>query len=215
MVNINILEKLKQDYSTENKRNKFVKECVDQVKVYLQVNSEEQGKVFDSNSGGKKDIIQISLPRFDEDKSGFRNNLIESFKQHGIDNNDVFVNYKNNQIFLIAAASGFPLRYLTNVKILKKKYEDKLSEQNSELNKMVLHTETFNKPLPSLFEVEVSELKEELKKPVILAFAMGIITMQEDPTTGEHFYAIDIPDEFGDSEKHKAGKTLIATIDVL
>lgn len=216
MIGVNILEKLKQDYNTKGKRNDFAKDCVNQVKVYLQFNSEEQGKVFDSNSGGKKEIIQVSLPRFDEDKSGFRDDLIDSFKNQGIDSkDDISINYKSNQIVLIAAASGFPLRYLTNVKVLKKKYEDKLAEPNPELNEMVLHTETFPKPLPSLFEVEVSEIKEKLRKPVILAFAMDIITMQEDPQTGEHFYAINILDEFGDYEPHKAGKTLISTIDIL
>ena len=65
---------------------------------------------------------------------------------------------------------------------------------------MVLHTESFTKQLPPLFEMNGIEILQEVRKPLMLAFAMNLIQPQQDPITGERFFAMNIPDEvFGDN----------------
>lgn len=220
MVGVNILEKLKQEYNTEEKLEQFVRQCVQQAQVNLQFNAEEQGKSFGNAGGGMMKMIQLSLPRYEDDKSGFRDKLIKAFEQAYPGFNareDVSVNYKKNQIVIVAAASGFPLRYVTSVKVLKQKYDSLLSSPDAALNKMVLHTETFSEPLPSLFEVSTTDLLNTLQKPVILAYAFGLIQEKQNPVTGARFDAINIPDPdgLGDGEWKELGKTLIQSTNAL
>lgn len=218
MVGVNILEKLKQECNSEEKLEQFVRQLVTSAMTYVQFNSEEQGKVFGGNGGGMMKMIQLCLPKYDDDKSGFRDKLIQTFMQvaPGFDpKQDVAVNYKNNQIVVIAAASGFPLRYVTNVKVLKQRYEDLLASPDKDLNVMVLHTESFAKPLPSLFEMDTNEVRMLMEKPLLLAYAMGLFVEKSDPTTGAKFDAINFPDDFGDDNWVKAGKNIFDTLELL
>ena len=163
-------------------------------------------------------MLQLCLPKYEEDISGFRDKLINMFVKIAPGFNpktDVAENYKSNQIVLVSAASGFPLRYVTNVKVLKERYEDMLASPDKELNRMVLHTETFAKPLPSLFEMDKRALEEMFTPCVILGYGMGLFEEKSDPTTGERFHAINIPDEFGDSNWMRVGKNIIHTIEYL
>jgi len=220
MVGVNIIEKLKQEYNTDEKLEQFVRQCVQQAQVNLQFNTEEQGKVFANSGGGMMKMIQVSLPKFENDTNGFRDKLIKAFEQAYPGFNpkeDVSVNYKQNQIVVVAAASGFPLRYVTNVKVIKQKYDTLLAAPDSALNKMVLHTESFKEPLPSLFEISTVDLFERLQKPVILAYAFGLIQQKENPVTGAKFDAVNIPDPdgLGNGEWKELGKTLIQSTKTL
>ena len=128
---------------------------------------------------------------------------------------DLSENYKPNQIVVVCANSGFPLRYLENLKTLKDKYDRLLASPEKELNKMVLHTESFKNPLPPLFEKDAIENLAEAKPKLMLAFALQIIQPQQDPTTGERFFAMNVPDEvFGDNWV-KIGKNFEGCLDVL
>ena len=83
------------------------------------------------------------------------------------------------------------------------------------LNRMVLHTESFAKPLPPLFEMDSREILHSVKKPLMLAFAMQLVQPQQDPTTGERFFAMNIPDDvFGDNWV-KLSKDFAGCLDVL
>ena len=93
------------------------------------------------------------------------------------------VNFKSNQIVVITAHSGFPLRYVDNVRVLKEKYD--ILTRN-EVNRMVVHTESFAKPLPGLFNRNKEESEKDLMPIVLMAYTLdGIIVPREDPETGE------------------------------
>ena len=89
--------------------------------------------------------------------------LIQTFEQNvpGFNKEyDVSVNYKDNQIVVVSANSGFPLRFLANVKVCKEKYDALVTSQNPKcvLNRMVLHTESFENKLPALFDdIQIKE----------------------------------------------------------
>ena len=67
---------------------------------------------------------------------------------------------------------------------------------------MVLHTESFKEELPDLYEEGPGPRRNKMVKPLMLAYALGIVAEQQDPVTQAKFDAIRIPDEtFGDTWK--------------
>ena len=157
MVGVNIMEKLKTELNTDEKLEQFVKLVTQTSRSYVQFNPEERAMVIPGNTGKMMSMVQVSLPESSEKTDTFRQKLIDAFVKEipGFDpKQDIAVNYKTNQIVVISANSGFPLRFLANVKVCKEKYDALVSRQNSKhaFNSMVLHTESFQEELPSLYE---------------------------------------------------------------
>ncbi len=207
MVGVNIMEKLKQELNSEEKLEKFVKLVTSTSKSYVQFDPRETAMVIPGNTGAMMQMVQLALPQTDEKTNDFKDRLIQAFERNvpGFSKKeDVSVNYKDNQIVVISANSGFPLRFLSNVKVCKEKYDALVTPQNSKcsLNRMVLHTESFKDALPELFEENAETRKQKMVKPLMLAYALGIIKEQQNPVTGAKFDAIRVPDEtFGDQWK--------------
>lgn len=207
MVGVNIMEKLKQELNTEDKLEKFVKLVTSTSKSYVQFDPKETAMVIPGNTGAMMQMVQLALPQTDEKTNDFKEKLIQAFERNvpGFSKkDDVSVNYKDNQIVVISANSGFPLRFLANVRVCKEKYDALVTPQNGKcaLNRMVLHTESFKDDLPEIFEEDPEARKQKMVKPLMLAYALGIVKEQQDPTTGAKFDAIRIPDEtFGDQWK--------------
>lgn len=204
MVGVNIMEKLKQELNTDEKLEKFVKLVTKTSKSYVQFDPKETAMVIPGNTGAMMPMVQLALPQTDEKTNDFKEKLVKAFEQNVpgfIPKQDVSINYKNNEIVVVSANSGFPLRFLANVKVCKEKYDALVTTQNakSALNRMVLHTESFKDELPGLFEEDPETIRQKIVKSLMLAYALGIIKQQQDPTTGAKFDAIRIPDEtFGD-----------------
>lgn len=207
MVGVNIMEKLKLELNTDEKLEKFVKLVTSTSKSYVQLDPKETAMVIPGNTGAMMPMVQLAIPKTDERTNDFKNKLIQAFVQNvpGFDpRQDVAQNYKDNEIVVISANSGFPLRFLANVKTCKEKYDALVSSQNakSALNRMALHTESFKEDLPNLFEEGPETIKNKVVKQLMLAYALGIVKEQQDPTTGAKFDAIRVPDEtFGDTWK--------------
>lgn len=206
MVGVNILDKLKNELNTEEKIENFVKQAVSHARTYAQFNPEETNKVISDNEGKMMSMVQLALPKAESESTrAFTKKLLDSFTENvqgfiPTTDGDLSENFKQNQIVVVCANAGFPLRFLENVKVLKEKYDRLLASPQKELNRMVLHTESFTKQLPPLFEMNGIEILQEVRKPLMLAFAMNLIQPQQDPITGERFFAINIPDEvFGDN----------------
>ena len=207
MVGVNIMEKLRQELNTEEKLERFVQMVIATSKSYVQFDAQERAMVIQGNTGAMMQMVQLSLPQTDERTNDFKERIIQAFEQNvpGFNRReDVAVNYKDNQIVVISANSGFPLRFLSNVKVCMEKYDALVTPQNakSALNRMVLHTESFKDELTPLFEEDPDKRKWKIVKPLMLAYALGIIKQQQDPNTGAKFDAIRIPDDtFGDQWK--------------
>ena len=201
LVNVNILDKLRNtECSTADKRKRFVKDIYNAAQSFLPFNGSEEGKGSPETAANHQKIIQLSLPLYEEDDT-FRNDFIRDFSESGKipfnKDSDVSINFKSNQIVVVTAHSGFPLRYVDNVNVLKKKYDDLT---RSEVNRMVIHTESFSKPLPSLFDKSNEESEKDLMPIVLLAYTIeGIIVDREDVETGEKAKAFA-------GEKNKMGR---------
>jgi len=193
MIDVNILEKIKQEYNTDDRLEEFIRNLVRSAQCYLQFNDSEIGQQGGSDM---MRMIQLCLPEYN-DPTNFRQKFINKFRDiaPGFDvNEDLSVNYKVNQIVVIAAASAFPLRYVSNVATLKEKYREMLKGEQAALNKMVLHTESFVNELPELFYESMNPQK--LIPVMLLAYGMDLLVEKQDPSTGATFKAIGFPDEF-------------------
>ena len=201
LVNVNILDKLRNtECSTPEKMRRFTKSIYDAAQSYLTFNSSEEGQGSPETAANHQKIIQISLPKYEDDDQ-FRNDFINAFGNSGTipfdKDNDSSVNFKANQIVVVTAHSGFPLRYVDNVMLLRDKYNTLL---RSEVNKMVVHTESFRNPLPSLYGMTKEGNRKNLLPVVLLAYTLdGIIVKREDAETGEVVNAFA-------GEKNKMGK---------
>ena len=200
LVKVNILDKLRNtECSTPEKMAKFTKGIYDAAQSYLTFNSSEEKQGSPETAANHQKIIQLSLPIYEENEE-FRNEFIKAFGSSGKipfdDDNDVSENFKSNQIVVITAHSGFPLRYIDNLRILKEKYDVLV---RSDVNKMVVHTESFNNPLPSLYSKDKKEAEKELLPVLLLAYTLdGIIVPRKDEDENE-FMAFA-------GEKNKMGK---------
>jgi hypothetical protein len=203
MVGVNILEKIKQEYNTDEHLEAFVKSLVASATTFLQYHPQEQAKQFGSAGGGMQSLLQLCIPELPNDPTKFRQKFISAVHNAypAFDPaQDVAINPKENQIVVVAAKSGFPLRYVANVSTLKQKYENLLSAPEQDLNKMVLHTETLSTDeLPPLYELETFEIEQMIKGPVLLGYALDLIKQCTDPTTGHKYDALKVKDVLGDN----------------
>lgn len=211
MVGVNILDKLKQELTSDERMEAFVKQIVQSSATYVEFNPQEKGKVIAGNTGAMMTMLQLSIPKPDESQQKFYNDLIKAFQNQVPDfkPSDVADHYKPNEIVAVSANSGFPLRYLSNMTVLKDKYDKLLAAPDGAFNKMVLHTESFAdmaKTIPPLFEMDSAEIKKEILPKLMLAYALGLIEDQQDPITGERFSAMKGKDAFGNDEWTPLGK---------
>lgn len=220
MRNVNILEKIKKEYNSDEALEEFIGNLVKSAQCYLQFNDEEIAKVIPGNENKMMRMIQLCLPEYN-DPSNFRDKFIRKFAEMcpggSFNPGDCLAtNYKPNQIVVVAAASGFPLRFVANVAVLKNKYEEKQIGQRAAHNKMVLHTESFREELPSLFEKSKNEKEKALRPTVLLAYAMGIVTDKTEQATGKSFKVIGFADIFGNiSNWMDLGKNILQSVETL
>lgn len=197
MVGVNILEKLKLELNTDEKLEAFVKSLEAASRPYIQFNDTETTK---QTQGAMQTMIQVSIPQGDQNTEAFRKKLIEAFSNEHSDfdpSQDVSINYNSNEIVCVSAKSGFPLRFLQNLPTLRDKYNRLLADPKGDFNRLLLHTETFREPLPALYELSGAEIRQEIIKPIMLAYTLGLIVDKEDPSTGRHFSAIMEEGDFG------------------
>lgn len=201
LVNVNILDKLHNtECSTPEKMRKFVKSIYDAAQSYLTFNNSEEGQGSPETAANHQKIIQLSLPQYKDDDQ-FRNDFIRAFGNSGTipfdKDEDSSENFRANQIVVVTAHSGFPLRYVDNVMLLRDKYN---VLTRNEVNKMVVHTESFRNPLPYLYGMNKEDNRKNLIPIVLLAYSLdGIIVRREDAETGEVINAFA-------GEKNKMGK---------
>lgn len=219
LVNVNILDKLRNsNCSTEYKRKQFIKEIYDAAQSFLTFNASEEGKGSSETAANHNKIIQISLPMYEED-AAFRDEFIKDFGESGKTpfdkDHDVSTNFKSNQIVVVTAHSGFPLRYVDNVRVLKEKYD--ILTRN-DVNRMVIHTESFAKELPSLFNKSREGQEKDLMPILLLAYAIGtIIVERENSETGEKEYAFaEKDDRMGRTSRWiRIGENILETLEDL
>lgn len=222
MIGVNILDKLRMDLNSDEKIEAFVDQLIKMARSYIQLNPGETAKVIGDNAGAMMTMVQVALPQPATDQQkNFVNQLGKAFQNKvagfvpNFIDGDFSVNFKPNQLIVVCANAGFPLRFLLNMQTLKDKYNKLLAAPQQELNRMVLHTESFEKQLPDIFELDEQELLLPAKKTVMMALALKLIQPQQNPLTGEKFLAINEPDEVFGDQWVKLGKDFLGCVNAL
>lgn len=217
MLKVNILEKIKQECNTEELLEQYIQNIVNDTKVFTQFNAEEMGKVVAGQTVARMGrTVQLCIPEYN-DPSNFRDRFIKKFAEQCpgfVPSVDAVTNYRSSQIVVIAVASAFPLRYLQNIKFLEDKYKKLTLGNMGELNKCLLHTESFARPLPPLFEASVMERENERRPYAIIVHSLDVLKEKTDPETGASFLGLEIGSGF--SKKTTAlGKNMEETLKIL
>lgn len=218
LVNVNILDKLRNtECSTKEKMEKFTKGIYEAAQSYLTFNGSEEGQGSPETAANHQKIIQLSLPVY-EDNEEFRNEFINAFGNSGNipfdKDQDTSENFKSNQIVVVTAHSGFPLRYVDNLRVLKEKYDILV---RSDVNRMVVHTESFKEPLPALYSRSKEESKKVLLPVILLAYTFdGFITKRTDEDGNEFMAFAGEKNKMGKVSRWvKVGDNILETVDEL
>lgn len=193
MLKVNILEKIKQTYPTEEQLRTYIREIVQQSRCFMQFDSAEMGKVSPGQAAaGMRRIVQLCLPEYN-DPSNFRDRFIQYFKEEcpGFSpSSDVALNHRESQMVIVTASFSYPLRYIQNLRFLESKYKGLVHNQQGELNKVLLHTESFTNDLPELFEANSTDRRSRLLPYAIILHSLNISETKTDPETGATRQAI-------------------------
>ena len=224
LLNTNILEQLSKQKSELDKLEGYCKDAM----FLIQKNGNEDG----SGAIATK-MVQVGIPK-DDRFVEFRAELIEKIKNIFEGQNFLFSEEKNvfdtlpsTQIVILTGISAIPLRYVASVKDLKGYYDMFV---NDICRYKLVHTESFKKPLPPLFDKTSEELKQELYRTLLLVYSIpGIVGVETNQETGEQVNAVakkksgekdycycraDYPDDFA-SDFMYLGKTVRDTMERL
>ena len=210
LIGVNIIEKLKKQYGDSDKQAElyeFVRNLLMRSGVFLTFDNAEVFKHLKNNNPpcpGKDFMLKstlICIPESPENQD-FVNKLTDAFKQISGGGRNIYIDAKSqrkNEITMIQMTSCFPLRTVNEVKYLKEKYDWSVNGNNQEIARWALHSESFEKPLPDLYEYTKTKIEvEEERIPImILVYAMNLLTEKQDAATGETYKAIGFLDEFG------------------
>ena len=209
VLNVNILEKLQEELNSNDKLRDYIEEIVKSSKSFLQFDSQEQAKAAGGKVTTPMTMLQLSLPEMPDGNNDFRQRFIDIFAETcpGFSrSDDVSVNSKVNEIVVVAAKSGFPLRHIANVKTIREAYNKCIADpKEGVLNRFVLHTESFSEELPHLYDMNKEEIGAKFLSTVLLAKALGIIQQVEDPDTQRKYHAAAITNEYGDEDYIEVG----------
>ena len=155
-----VLGKIKQEYTTNEAIEDFIRDLVGSTRCNLQFNESEIGEQGDRYMIR---MVHLCLPEYN-DPTNFREKFTRMFQNvvpgsYPKEEVSFNLNQNQNQIVVVAVTAGFPLRLVSNVAVLKEKYQEKLVGQNAALNKMILHTESFENDLPDLYENSIENNK--------------------------------------------------------
>lgn len=195
---VNILEKIKNEYNTDEKLENFITSIIRSANCYLTFNGNEINKGGVARSTLFR-FVQLVIPKYEDP---FREKFIQMFAQccPGFDAKlDCSESGKENRIVVVAAASGFPLRFVANLTHLGEVYKGKFigNEAEVKLNKMVLHTEGDGSRLAPLFDESIGEKTKKITPTAMLLFAMGLPADVQDTQTGERYKGLMVKNEMG------------------
>lgn len=214
LLGMNILDKIHQDFPTDEALERYLSNLVDRTRCFLKKNGTETA----IGQNMSNDYIQLCLPA----NHPFREKFITAFGKacEGavFDNDSVADNPTSDQIVIIRVASNLLLRYSQNVAFLKEKYEGMVSEVNPKhkLNRALLHTESLDDSvMPDLF-VEGPEVmrKKMVKLGILIHSVENLVTQATDPATGNPIHVIQIGGLF-DGHSYTIGRNVTETATML
>jgi hypothetical protein len=217
LIGINIVEKLKEQYGDFDKQtelDEFVRHVMEYSGVFLTFNQSEINRQLTHNNLPQPGVLTmiestlVSIPKSPENKD-FVDKLIDAFRRNADGNKAIHVDTESdrkNEITVIHLTSGFSLRMVNDLKILKEKYDGQIERGNNvEVARLVLHMEGNGSQYPSVFALNSEEIeKKRLKLAadalpyMLIAIAKNDIAWQDRlDGTGKKAFCLRKTDEDG------------------
>ena len=214
LINRNILEQLNEQYKDVDELNRFSKNLIEKSGVYLTFNQNEVNRAVKNNPIPNigvnifKKIVLINLPRTEgnEQVQQFANRFKLALENSVSGNTIVKVDTngtKKNEITIISLTYCFPLRAISDIRLLKEKYDYLVNNPNeARQNRTILHTEGDGTNFPTLFvadEMLPSQIREKYLQYLIINHALGCIKYADKQDgTGKLAFGTVTIDELGD-----------------
>ena len=210
LLGVNIIGQLEREYSGKpDELRKFIHDLVEHAGNYLE---------FDSQAiilgVGKAKVSQflVILPKA-ADNPGFCEELKTLFREHlrgGVPVEIIESDTKPNEITLLGITNLFPLRYAKATSFLKENYDRRISlSDKPDRIKLELHGEGDGSQFPELLLADERVQREKALPSLLIAKALGLITVVTNPTTGLTELYLIAEDADGLPVRTKLGKTLL------
>lgn len=194
---VNILQRIQQECPNDIALRNFIERLVDTARPFAIMNNAAGAVVGTVENATYSNFIQLCLPEYHD--TAYRNKFITIFGEvANCEGSDyVAVNSNDNELVIITGTSNVPIRMIQNVTTLKDKYRNLISgaaNVNSELNRMLLHSESLGKGLmPDLFQEDPALRSRRIKGYTMrLHSAPDTIIKREDVETGVERNAVAV-----------------------
>ena len=209
LLGVNIIGQLEREYSGKSEDlKKFIHDLVAQAGNFLEFDPQA---IALGAAKSKVSQFLVILPKAPE-LGSFSQQLKTLFKENlrgGIPVEIIESDSKPNEITLLGLTNLFPLRYLKATQLLKEKYDQRLAQSDRpERVKLELHGEGDGTQWPELLLPDESTQRSKTLPWLLLAKAMGLMTVVQNPSTGaEDLYLIG-EDADGFPVRTRLGKSL-------
>ncbi|NQU68880.1 MAG: tubulin-like doman-containing protein [Candidatus Marinimicrobia bacterium] len=208
ILGMSIIEKLMIRYhNSDNELRKYITNLVDYAGVYVHFDSQE----VNMSGPGVPDAdtcvsyFTVILPRANERYNEFVDKLKTIFTESTTLSVDfIESDIKPNEITLISITNLFPLRFVSQVKMLRDKYKLRLNKDESDKARLHLHLEEDGTQHPPLYLKSVNEVEKEKRRYkeksiiyVLMAKALGMIEEATNIETGEKTISVIVTKESG------------------
>jgi hypothetical protein len=215
---VNIIEKLKEHYNDQQSLRLYIAELVKYAGNYLSFDNAEIQKtgVGIPNVPTRFSRFTVILPAAPQ-QTTFITELKNTFRQSYQGEIEFLESdIKPHEIVMINITNLFPLRFVTQVHLLREKSLARLNRPDTNRAKLELHLEGDGHQLPSLTVPSTEEIKNQAIPYLLLAKVINLIKYMENAKTGDPYLVLQQQDEDGfDLAPIDLGATLIEAYEKL
>lgn len=188
LLGVNIIERLKNEFSGNDEG---LKERLRNLVLHAAVMAKENPTEIHDGPKIRRSMF-IVVPRYEKDQA-FLDKLKMILQSLAPSTGEIKVSEggDENEIIVMNLEANVTPRYLLSVDRLRKEHDKLMSSERGEVARFETRLEDYERPLPSLFKPTDAEIRamqeavaERALPNILLAKAMGILTMMEDPETG-------------------------------
>ena len=201
LLGVNVVDKLYDQFAGRpDELTNFVHDLMAKAGRYGTFNQSEQGQTGKGiTTGAAPAEFAVLLPASAAHRE-FRENLADLFRgASGKTPVTIFENSRKNEVTLISIAAGFPLRFLSDVRFLRDRYERRLA--NDDRARVEVHLEGDGTQYPSLFLPKPDDVEREMREYLLIAEALELVRRRSQGSSGKARLVHVLYDEDGDERE--------------
>lgn len=210
VLNVNVLERLEKEYGGNREAlRSYISQIVSKAKDQIVFSGAEVSRAVPGNDslGPMFRYSTVIIPE-GKDQPDFRRVVVEEVMGALTSPGEIVSNPKRpNEITILNVTSAFPARFVQDVQFLKGRYDARVDATDGEQARFELHTEGDGREWPPLFLRKIT--REDVLPLVLVANGLGLVSMLEDPLTGNKAAYLLTKDSSGrDNTPTKLGRDL-------